>query len=156
MIEVDVPEHAKLNLEHLVLDYNGTLACDGVLLPGVRERLERLADHIALHVVTADTFGTTQAELENIPCNLTVLPSGGQAEAKAAHVNGLGAERTACIGNGRNDRLMLAAAALGIAVLQEEGAAKDSLMAAHVICRDIREALDLLLIPLRLTATLRG
>jgi soluble P-type ATPase len=156
MIEVDVPEHAKLNLEHLVLDYNGTLACDGVLLPGVRERLEKLSDRMAIHVVTADTFGTTRAELEALPCHLAVLPPGRQAEAKAAHVHGLGVERTVCIGNGRNDRLMLATAALGIAVLQEEGAAKDSLMAAHVICRDIREALDLLLVPLRLTATLRG
>ena len=156
MIEVAVPEHAKLNLENLVLDYNGTLACDGALLAGVRERLEQLSDRIAIHVVTADTFGTTRIELEGLPCHLTVLSPGGQAEAKAAHVRGLGADRTACIGNGRNDRLMLATAALGIAVLQEEGAAKDSLMAAHVICRDIREALDLLLVPLRLTATLRG
>jgi soluble P-type ATPase len=156
MIEVAVPEHASLNLEHLVLDYNGTLACDGVLLPGVRERLERLADRIAIHVVTADTFGTTRAELEALPCHLTVLPPGGQAEAKAAHVLDLGAERTVAIGNGRNDRLMLAAAALGIVVVQREGASKESLMAAHVICRDIREALDLLLVPLRLTATLRG
>jgi soluble P-type ATPase len=156
MIEVAVPEHATLNLEHLVLDFNGTLACDGVLLPGVRERLDRLASRLTLHVVTADTFGTTRAELQGLPCALTVLPSGGQAEAKAALVRGLGAERTVCIGNGRNDRLMLATAALGIAVLQEEGAAKDCLMAAHLICRDIRDALDLLLVPLRLIATLRG
>jgi soluble P-type ATPase len=156
MIEVTVPEHESLNLEHLVLDYNGTLACDGVLLPGVRERIEALSDRIAIHVITADTFGTTRAELEALPCHLTVLPSGGQAEAKAAHVRGLGAERTVCVGNGRNDRLMLATAALGIAVLQEEGAAKDCLMAAHLVCRDIRDALDLLLVPLRLTATLRG
>jgi soluble P-type ATPase len=115
-----------------------------------------LADRIALHVVTADTFGAARAELEGFPCQLTVLLSGGQAEAKAAFVKRLGAEVTACVGNGRNDRLMLATAALAIAVLQEEGAAKECLMAAHVICRDIREALDLLLLPLRLTATLRG
>ena len=38
MIEVMVPEHESLSIEHLVLDYNGTLACDGRLLPGVRER----------------------------------------------------------------------------------------------------------------------
>lgn len=156
MIEIEIPGYEMFTLEHLVLDYNGTLACDGTLLPGVRERLVVLSDRLALHVVTADTFGTTQSELQGLPCLLTVLPPGGQAEAKAAHVCGLGAERTVCIGNGRNDRLMLATAALGISVLQEEGASKDCLLAAHVICRDIREALDLLLVPLRLTATLRG
>ena len=156
MIEVMVPEHDRLNLEHLVLDFNGTLACDGTLLPGVRERLMSLADRLTLHVVTADTFGAARAELEGLPCQLTVLPSGEQAEAKAALVRRLGAEVTACVGNGRNDRLMLATAALGIAVVQEEGAARECLLAAHVICRDIREGLDLLLVPLRLTATLRG
>jgi soluble P-type ATPase len=156
MIEIAVPDYATLTLEHLVLDYNGTLACDGTLLPGVRERLRILADRLTLHVLTADTFGTAKSELEDIPCQLTVLPSEGQAEAKAAHVRQLGAETTVCIGNGRNDRLMVEAAVLGIAVLQEEGAAKECLIAARVVCRDIRDALDLLRLPLRLTATLRG
>jgi soluble P-type ATPase len=61
----------------------------------------------------------------------------------------------AAIGNGRNDQLMLAAAALGIAVVQEEGAAIESLSAADVVLPDIRSALDLLLFPKRLIATLR-
>ena len=67
----------------------------------------------------------------------------------------LGAERTACIGNGRNDRAMLEKAGLGILVIQEEGAAVESLLAADVACRDILAALQLLLHPLRLVATLR-
>ena len=37
MIEIDVPGFGALRLEHLVLDYNGTLACDGMLLEGVHE-----------------------------------------------------------------------------------------------------------------------
>jgi len=39
--------------------------------------------------------------------------------------------------------------------MQEEGAATPSLLAADVVCRDIVSALELLLHPLRLTATLR-
>ena len=35
MIAVDIPGYRELRLEHLVLDYNGTLAEDGKLLPGV-------------------------------------------------------------------------------------------------------------------------
>ena len=57
--------------------------------------------------------------------------------------------------NGQNDNLMLAVAALGIVVIGEEGAAVQTILASRVICRDILSALDLLLKPKRLTATLR-
>ncbi|HKJ46485.1 MAG TPA: hypothetical protein VJ991_11715, partial [Balneolales bacterium] len=59
-------------------------------------------------------------------------------------------------GNGRNDRLMLDEAAVGIAVIQKEGASFQSLQAADVICTNIIDALELLVYPKRLTATLRS
>ena len=34
MITVNIPGYRKIELEHLVLDHNGTLACDGKLLEG--------------------------------------------------------------------------------------------------------------------------
>ena len=64
--------------------------------------------------------------------------------------------RPVCIGNGRNDRLMLKSAALGLAVVLAEGIAGETIPAADVISRSINDALDLLLNPLRLTATLRS
>jgi soluble P-type ATPase len=60
------------------------------------------------------------------------------------------------LGNGRNDRLMLKEAALGIALLQAEGAAVEALLAADVVAPDILVALDLLLAPDGLIATLRS
>ncbi|MGN2393350.1 HAD family hydrolase, partial [Pelomicrobium sp. G1] len=71
-------------------------------------------------------------------------------------VERLGATGCACIGNGRNDHLMLKAAALAIAIVQQEGVWAGTLMSAQVIVGDIRDALDLLLYPQRLVATLRG
>ena len=59
------------------------------------------------------------------------------------------------IGNGNNDADMLSAAALGIVVLGGEGSAVRPLMQADVFARDITDALDLLLNPTRLLATLR-
>jgi soluble P-type ATPase len=50
---------------------------------------------------------------------------------------------------------MLAAAALGIAVLEGEGAAPAALAAAAVVVRAGVDALDLLRHPKRLVATLR-
>jgi soluble P-type ATPase len=155
MLSLQIPGFGALTLEHLVLDYNGTLAVDGKRLPGVRDVLNALSIDLEVHVVTADTFGRAAAGLEGVACRLNVLPEGRQDQAKAGFVNRLGANHTVSIGNGRNDALMLAASALGIAVILAEGASPASLKAAEVVCTDIVSALELLRHPLRLTATLR-
>lgn len=156
MLSLQVPGFGLLTLEHLVLDYNGTLAVDGLLLPGVDEVLNTLSAELAIHVVTADTFGKAADGLDGVNCLLTVLEAGRQDQAKVNFVNRLGADRTVSIGNGRNDALMLAASALGIAVVLGEGACMVSLNAADIVCTDIVSALELLTHPLRLTATLRS
>jgi P-type E1-E2 ATPase len=156
MLEIDIPGYRTLRLEHLVLDYNGTLACDGELLDGVRERLAALADRLQIHILTGDTFGKARAALIGIACELLVLPVEGQDQLKLEYIRRLGSDTTICVGNGRNDRLMLAEAGLGIAVVQAEGAAMQAVLAAAVLSADILAALDLLIHPLRLIATLRS
>lgn len=155
MLTIEIPGLRILRIEHLVLDYNGTLARDGRLVKGVRGRLKRLARNLRIHVVTADTFGKARVALAGLPCEIVLLPAGKQDAAKLAYVRRLDPTRCLCIGNGRNDRLMLRAAALGIAVVLAEGAASESLQAARVVTHSIADALDLLLKPLRLVATLR-
>jgi len=155
MIAVEIPGAQTLRLEHLVLDYNGTLAIDGKLIPHVAERLHALAANLAVHVVTGDTFGFAREALGGLPCSLTVLPAKRQTRAKLDYVENLGPRATVCIGNGANDRLMLLACRLGIAVVQREGAAGQTVAVADVVVSSILDALDLLLNPLRLVATLR-
>ncbi len=155
MITTEIPGFGRLDLAHLVLDYNGTLAVDGALLPGVADLLNAIAGQLAVHVVTADTFGKAADELAGVDCRLSVLPAGRQDKAKVDIVEQLGAVQTVSVGNGRNDALMLAASALGIAVILKEGACTASLNAADIVCTDIHAALELLIHPLRLTATLR-
>jgi soluble P-type ATPase len=156
MLSITIPGFGPLTLDHLVLDYNGTLAVDGAMLPGVKDALNALAAQLTIHVVTADTFGKSAGGLDGVKCRLTILEAGRQEQAKADFVNRLGADRTASIGNGRNDAMMLASAALGIVVILAEGASVVSLNAADIICTDIVSALELLMHPLRLTATLRS
>ncbi len=156
MIDITIPGSGKIQLEHLVLDYNGTLACDGNLLECVAERLTALAQVLTIHVITADTFGKVQAAMAGLPCMVRILPQTGQGHAKMAYVWQLDRTRVAAIGNGRNDRLMLQAAKLGIAVVGPEGAAVDTLHAADIAVPNIHAALDLLQNPLRLVATLRA
>ena len=155
MIEVDVPGFGALAIAHVVLDFNGTLACDGGLLSGVAERLAALAPKLSIHVLTADTHGTAAAALAGVPCALEVVGRTDQAEAKRRFIAALGAHRVVAVGNGRNDRLMLAEARLGIAVVQSEGAAAETLAAADLVVPTIVDALDLLSHPMRLVASLR-
>jgi len=156
MLKISIPGYKEFQLEHLVLDYNGTLACDGELLEGVEQWLADLAQDLQIHVVTADTFGKVQSRLRSSPAKLVILPREDQDVGKRNYVEALGSQRVVAIGNGRNDRMMLKACALGIAVVEREGAAAETLMAADVVCPSIRSALDLLRNPLRLTATLRS
>ena len=156
MIEISIPGYKRLQLKYLVLDHNGTLAVDGILVEGVKARLVRLSTDMEIHVLTADTFGKAKSQLTDIPCKLSILPVDSQDIGKLEYIKKLGADHTVCIGNGLNDRLMLKEAALGITVVLAEGTAVDTLTAADVLCKDILSALDLLRNPLRLTASLRS
>lgn len=155
MIIIDIPGGSKIEAEHLVPDYNGTLAVDGKLTDGVRSGLEQLSKKLKIHIITADTFGMSENELAGINCNLKVLSSSLQDVYKEAYIINLGKEKVVAIGNGRNDALMLKSAALGILVIQEEGASVDALLNADMVCNNIRDALALLDKPLRIVATLR-
>ena len=156
MVEIDIPGYKKLTLKHLVLDYNGTIACDGKPLPSVKSTLESLAEKLKIHVLTADTFGEAGSALKGFPCEVFIIPLEGQERSKLEYIQRLGPDVTVCIGNGRNDRLMLKESALGIAVILEEGAAREALLAADLVCTSIVSALEMLANPLRLTATLRS
>lgn len=157
MIAIPVPGFKDLKLEHLVMDYNGTLAIDGVLLPGVVALLKELSSQVQLHVITADTFGQAGSQLSGLTVTLTILSQdASQAESKLAYVNKLGADRVVAIGNGRNDRLMVKVAALGIALMQKEGSASETMVNADVVSFSIIDALNFLKNPKRLLATLRG
>jgi P-type E1-E2 ATPase len=157
MIAIDIPDFGKLNLKFLVMDYNGTLAVDGELQPGVADRLRILSTKLSLYVVTADTFGTAKEQLHQLPVEIVLLKSADdQARVKEKFVEDLGPKQIAAIGNGRNDRQMLAKARVGIAVVLREGVSSATLGASDIIATGIEDALDLFIHPMRLRATLRG
>ncbi|MFW5734448.1 MAG: HAD family hydrolase [Oceanidesulfovibrio sp.] len=159
MIEIKIPGLRTLRVQTLVLDFNGTLACDGALLPGVAVRLCELSKNLDIVVVTADTYGTAGAALEGLPVTIgnlaeRVSPSVDEDEAKARLVRSLKPD-VVFIGNGRNDAPAMRAAALGIVLVQAECAATAALVAADIVSPSIESGLDLLLKPKRLVATLR-
>ena len=156
MMELDVPGFRRLQIQHLVLDYNGTIAVDGILLGGVSERIRELAGKLTVHVITADTLGSATEQISALPLKVEILPPGDQARAKRDFVEKLGADSVVAIGNGRNDREMLDVAAVGIALIQPEGCAVQAVLSADIIAASILDALDLLRSPKRMVATLRS
>ncbi|MEJ2695238.1 MAG: hypothetical protein P8013_01170 [Candidatus Sulfobium sp.] len=155
MHEIEIPGFGSVRLEHLVSDFTGTLSVDGKLLPGVKERLNKAGEFLTIHVLTADTFGMARKELEGVQCTLHILRGKGHDIQKESYVDSLGPEGVVALGNGNNDRRMLKAARVGIAVLLEEGCAMDAATSAAILVRSAVDALDLLLNPKRMKATLR-
>ncbi len=155
MIENEVPGMGKYQLEHLVLDVNGTIACDGHLIPGVEEKLSALSGKIHVHLVTADTYGMQAGIDETLGLKSECIGPACQAKQKLEYVRRLGSRSVAAIGNGANDGLMLKEAALGILVIGREGASVEAMQCAGIVVADINHALELLLHPKRVAATLR-
>ena len=155
MMEFSVPGRGNYRLQYLVLDLNGTVALDGEIVEGVEDRLNRLSQLLTISIVTADTQGSAQRLERKLKVPVHRIEHGSEDAQKLALVQQLGSRRTVSIGNGSNDVSMLRGAALGICILGKEGAAIEAMTSSDLVVSDINDALDLLLKPDRLVATLR-
>ena len=159
-ITTDIPGFGKVQINSILSDYTGTLAFSGKLVTGVRDRLLRLAELVDIHVVTADSFGTAARELKGLPIVCRRLKRGNEDVQKRLYAVGLNPRYVASFGNGNNDRLHLKvvkdAGGLAIAVENGEGCVLDAILAANLFVVGAVNALDLLLEPTRLKATLRS
>lgn len=155
MIEVTIPGRGEYKLEHLVLDLNGTIALDGDIIEGVPERLELLRELIDIVLITADTRGRAQELKQILRVKMHKVDPGDEQAQKLELVKKLGEESTVSLGNGSNDASMLKESILGVCVLGSEGASSEAFTDCDVVISDINAALDLLLKPERLIATLR-
>lgn len=155
-MKLDIPGLPSIEIRNVVFDYNGTIALNGKLIEGVSESINRLADRIGFHVITADTFGTVKQELKNTKCRVITIPEDNQDTSKQRFIHELGRDSTLAVGNGRNDTLMLKEAALGIALLLDEGLCTETLLNSDILCRSIFDVFAYFETPKRLIATLRN
>ena len=154
MLTISIPGREALTLSHLILDYNGTIARDGLLIEGVAPRLEALSRSLQICVITADTHGTAAVRCAGLPLEVRTFPTTDVGAIKASQARAM-TGGTACIGNGFNDIAMADACDLSICVIGPEGCCGALLSHADVVVTSIQDALDLLLKPDRLRATLR-
>ena len=155
MIELVIPGRGNFYLEHLVLDLNGTIALDGRVIEGVGERLQNLGRTLNIYLVTADTLGNAEKTGNILKIKLHKIGKDNEDVKKLDLIQQLGAGKTVCIGNGLNDVLMLKNSTIGICVVGGEGAAFEAVAASDLVVNNINDALDLLLNPSRIIATLR-
>lgn len=157
MIKIVIPgREPELELNYLLLDINGTLTVDGDLITGVEERLAILKEQLAIYLLSADTFGKAELNAGRLGLELLRVNQERGGDDKLEFLQKLDSRRTGAVGNGYNDVPMLEAAALSIAVLGPEGCSREALMKADIVVNHINDALDLLLKPQRLVATLRA
>ena len=157
-IAIDIPGFGTMQINSILTDYTGTLAFGGKLVPGVRDRLRRLAQFVDIHAITADTFGTAAKELKGLPVVCRRLSGEKEDAQKARYAEELNPRYIASFGNGNNDRLHLKvvkeAGGLAIAVENGEGCALEAILNANVFVVGAVNAFDLLLEPTKPRATL--
>lgn len=154
MISITIPGDRTIELQHLVLDYNGTIAQDGALIQGADDRLRQLSKELTLHVITADTNKSVHQACSVLPVEVHVIGQENQAMEKRRFIQQLPGF-AAAIGNGRNDAAMFESAELSIAIIGTEGCCTETLLKSDIAVTHIHDALDLFLHPHRLRATLR-
>lgn len=153
MLALNIPGRGQFNMNHLVLDFNGTIAFNGKLIPDVAERIMLLSKDVDIHVITADTNETVARQCSVLPVSVQILRSDDHTGEKGGFVRGLNG--VICMGNGANDEAMFAESDIAIAINGKEGCATATLLKSDMVIDNINDALDLLLNPKRVTATLR-
>ena len=153
---LEIPGREPIEIKNVVFDYNGTIAIDGQLIEGVDKIINELAGDVNFHVITADTYGSVEKQLANINCKVVKIPKEKQDTSKLDYLLTLGKESTLCVGNGKNDKLMLKESVISIALIQDEGVCVESLLAADIVCKSIMDVFAYFKNLNRIKATLRN
>ena len=152
---IDIPGWGNIEIENIVIDLNGTIATDGRIPVDVKEKIRSLSKIAKIYILTADTQGTADQEIPGMNVELIKIPGESSKMGKFEFLKTLDLELTVAIGNGNNDQVILKEAAIGIAVLGDEGVSVSAMKSADIVVRNIHDALELFLKPKRLLATLR-
>jgi len=155
VIEITIPGRGNYTIKNVVVDLNGTIAVDGKIIQGVKEKVAMLGQKLNIFLATADTNKNAKDLIKDLPVTLYKIKEGKENNRKLQVVLKKGKNNTVSIGNGCNDISMLKESAIGICIVGREGASAEAMMVADLVVSNINDALDLLLKPHRLKATLR-
>jgi soluble P-type ATPase len=143
-----------LEIDFILLDFEGTLASDRRVHPKAKDRINLLSKRTKIYILTKEEKILMEEVLKKVKAEIIYLMKGEASQQKLDLLRQLGASRTVAIGNGVDDVPMIEEAGLGISVMGKEGTFSETMKKADVVFMNILDALDFLLKPLRQKATL--
>ena len=149
MIILQRPGQIPLEIEFILLNFEGTLATDRRIHPKAKDKLNLLAKRSKIYILAKGEQEAIGEILKKIKAEVIYLTEGEVSQGKLDLLRQVGAARTVAIGNGVDDAAMIEEAGLGICVMGKEGASGEAIEKADVVFADILHALDFLLKPLR-------
>ena len=154
MITIERPGQKPLEIEFILIDFEGTLAQDRRVHPKAKDKINLLAKRAKIYIFSRGEKERVEEVLRKAKAEIIFLTEGEASRAKLDLLRQLGPLKAVAIGNGFDDAPVIEEAGLGICVIGKEGAAGRTIQKADVVVRDILDALDLLLKPLHQAATL--
>lgn len=155
MISIQRSGQPNLEIEFLLIDYEGTLAVDGRIHPKAKDKINLLSKRLKVYILTGGEREKVEEHLRNVKAEILFVEEGETSREKLNLLRKLGPEKAVAIGNGTDDVPLLEEVGFGICVIGKEGAAGGALIRADLVVTDILYGLDFLLKPLRQKATLR-
>ncbi|MBM4338855.1 MAG: hypothetical protein FJ110_04865 [Deltaproteobacteria bacterium] len=154
MIALQRPGQTPLEIEYLLIDYEGVLATDGRVHPKAKDKINLLAKRTSVYILAKTGQVKVEETLRKVKADVIFLTEGQASKEKLDLLRRLGPERTVVIGNGIDDVPILEEAGFSICAIGKEGASGEAIKRAGLIVTNILDALDFLLKPLRQKATL--
>jgi soluble P-type ATPase len=154
MISIARPGQANLEIEFILIDFEGTLAQDRRVHPKAKDKINLLSKRAKIYILTKEEKNLVEEALKRVKAEIVSFMEGEASQKKLDFLRQLGATRTVVIGNGADDVPMIEDAGLGICVLSKEGIFTEAMKRADLVFINILDALDFLLKPLRQKATL--
>ena len=154
MISIEKPGQSNLEIEFILVDFDGTLASDRRVHPKAKDKINLLSKRSKIYILTKEEKESAEEILKRVKAETIYLKEGEASQQKLDLLRQLGAARTVAIGNGVDDVPMIEEAGLGIAVMGKEGTSSETMKKADLVFMNILDALDFLLKPLRQRATL--
>ena len=154
MILLQRPGQDPLEIEFIMLNFEGTLATDGRVHPKAKDKINLLSKRARIFIFTTGEKESVSAVLRNVKAEVVYLREGEASRGKLDLLQQLGPRRAVAIGSGMSDIEMIQNSGLGIGVMSREGTLSEVIGKADLVFMTVVDALDFLLKPLRQRATL--
>ena len=154
MITIQRPGQSNLEIEFILIDFEGTLASDRRIHPKAKDKINLLSKRTKIYILTVEEKERVEETLKKVKAEIIYLAGGDSSQKKLELLRQLGPARTVAVGNGADDVPMIEEAGLGVCVLGKEGTFSEAMKKADVVFMNILDALDFLLKPLRQKACL--